>query len=380
MFNIGSIISENNPDIGTARAAGPGLDTWTGAAARSRIANSTFILVLTTVLIDYLANLPRRIGARLFAMNDAEADWRGWQTINTYAGLGRRYRDPRFDTLCDCPHCQGTGSKADQECPACLGTGCLTGSALAGADGYDGYDGELAMASGRPRRRNDPSVLASVETAVRTVTRPGTFGLIWHWRYELALITGPAGIAFAVDYTAGVAWLIAAAAIGTTILTAAVLWPRSRRRLIARAWCVITPHRVRTGCTHAWVQSRDGRLPALLRTTPTVCGERLLLWCRAGITAADLDAARDIISAACWAREVRVIPDERHGHIVTLEVIRRGLGVPPGVVPAAPSWPQLNPLPHSKTDSLDSEEPVLPPRADDPLPRIDDALPLGAGS
>jgi hypothetical protein len=371
MFNISSFINENNPDISAVRAAGPSFDTWTGQAARSRIANCTFFLIATTALSDYLANLPRRIGARLFAMNDAEAGWRGWQTINAYGGLGRRYRDPRFDALCECPHCQGTGTKADQECPACLGTGCLTGI---GADAAtDDADGELAMASGRPRQRNDPSVLASVETAVRTVTRPGIFGLIWHWRYELALVSGPAGIAFAVGYTAGIAWLIAVAAIGTAILTAAVLWPRSRRRLIARAWCVITPHRVRTGCTHAWVQSRDGRLPTILRTTPTDFGERLALWCRAGITTADLDAARDVIGAACWAREVRVIPNERRGHLVTLEVIRRGLAVPPSMVPATPSWPHLNPLPHGEPNSLDPEEPALLARADDPLP-------LGAGN
>jgi hypothetical protein len=376
MFKISSIISENNPEIGAVRAAGPGFDTWTYAAARSRIANSALFLIATTVPSDYLANLPGRIGDRLFAMNDAEAGWRGWQAINAYGGLGRRYRDPRFDTLCECPHCQGTGSKADQDCAACLGTGCLTGGALAG---IDEFDGELAMASGRPRRRNDPSVLASVETAVRMVTRPGISGLIWHWRYELVLITGPVGIALAVDWTAGATWLIATTATAMAILTAAVLWPRSRRRLAARAWCVITPHRVRTACTHAWVQSRDGRLPTLLRTTPTDFGERLLIWCRAGITAADLDAARDIISAACWAREARVIPSERHGHIVTLEVIRRGLALPPGVIPATPSWPQLNPLTRGETSGLDSEEPASSPRADDPPTRTGDALPLGAG-
>ena len=77
---------------------------------------------------------------------------------------------------------------------------------------------------------------------------------------------------------------------------------------------------------------------------------------------------------------MRVIPSERHGHLVTLEVIRRGLAVPPSVIPVTPSWPELNPLPHSETGSLDSEEAALPSHADDSLPRMDDALPLGAGS
>jgi hypothetical protein len=47
------------------------------------------------------------------------------------------------------------------------------------------------MASGRPRRPNDPSVMASVETALSSVTRPGIFGLIWNWRYELGLSAWP---------------------------------------------------------------------------------------------------------------------------------------------------------------------------------------------
>jgi hypothetical protein len=32
-------------------------------------------------------------------MNDAEAGWRGWQVTETLGGLGRRYRDTRWDAL-----------------------------------------------------------------------------------------------------------------------------------------------------------------------------------------------------------------------------------------------------------------------------------------
>jgi hypothetical protein len=41
------------------------------------------------------------------------------------------------------------------------------------------------MAFGRPRRRNDPSVMASVEAATSVVARPGPIARLWHWRYEL---------------------------------------------------------------------------------------------------------------------------------------------------------------------------------------------------
>ena len=151
------------------------------------------------------------------------------------------------------------------------------------------------MASGRPRQPNDPSIMASVEAAVSTVTRPHLLTRLWHWRYELGLIAGALLGAAAIGYTLGLDWLIAVAAAAMVIGVTAMTWPPSRHAIIARAWCVITPHRVRTGCTQAWIQTRDGRLPAVLYTVPTDFGERVWLWCRAGIIAGDLEAARDIL-------------------------------------------------------------------------------------
>jgi hypothetical protein len=98
------------------------------------------------------------------------------------------------------------------------------------------------MAFGRPRRRNDPSVMASVEAAISTVARPGLLARLWHWRYELGLITGLAVVGLASGYELGAAWLIAIAATGLALLTGALIWPPSRQRLITRAWCVITLH------------------------------------------------------------------------------------------------------------------------------------------
>ena len=196
------------------------------------------------------------------------------------------------------------------------------------------------MAFGRPRRPNDPSVMASVETALSSVARPGIFGLIWNWRYESGLSAGLAAVALASGYALGAAWLIAMAAAGLVLLTAGLAWPPSRQRLVARAWCVITPHRVRTGCRHAWVQTRDGRLPVILYTTPAAFGERVTLWCRAGITHGDLDGARDILRAACWARDVRVTGSARYAHVVVLEVIRHLPATPPGQ--GGTGWPYLN--------------------------------------
>ncbi|WP_300614580.1 hypothetical protein [Trebonia sp.] len=49
----------------------------------------------------WLTGLLRRAGDRLFAMNDAEAGWRGWQVTVLNGGLARQYRDGGFDTLCN---------------------------------------------------------------------------------------------------------------------------------------------------------------------------------------------------------------------------------------------------------------------------------------
>lgn len=209
------------------------------------------------------------------------------------------------------------------------------------------------MASGRPQEPNDPSVMASVEAAIRTAARPGIIALAWHWRYELCLITGLAVVGLASGYALGAAWLIAIAATGLAILAAATAWPPARKRIIARAWCVITPHRIRTGCMHAWVQTRDGRLPTVLYTRLTPFGERVTMWCRAGITAADLEAARDILCAACWASDVRVVTNPCYRHIVVLEVIHRPRAEHPDDL--APVWLRLN---RGEPDSADPDEPV----------------------
>jgi len=196
------------------------------------------------------------------------------------------------------------------------------------------------MTFGRPRRRNDPSVMASVEAAISVVARPGPIARLWHWRYELGLINGVLLGGVAIGVTLGPGWLIAAAAATMAVLAAALTWPTSRRRIIARTWCVITPHRIRTGCTQAWVHTRDGHLPVVLYTVPAAFGERVWLWLRAGVTTGDLEAARDVLRAACWASDVRVVINDRRNHIVVLEVIRRP---PPGGPGGNPSgWPYLN--------------------------------------
>jgi len=53
------------------------------------------------VLLSWLAFGSRRLGDHLFTTNDAEACWHDWQITKVHGGLGRRYRDPLFDTSPD---------------------------------------------------------------------------------------------------------------------------------------------------------------------------------------------------------------------------------------------------------------------------------------
>jgi hypothetical protein len=81
---------------------------------------------LVAVLVDCLGGYPRRWGDRWYTPNDEEACWRGWQTTRTHGGLGRRYRDPAFDSLAECARCRGAGLRADVECAGCQGTGRIS--------------------------------------------------------------------------------------------------------------------------------------------------------------------------------------------------------------------------------------------------------------
>jgi hypothetical protein len=51
------------------------------------------------LLTAWLIGLPRRAGARLHSMNDAEARWWRWHVTERCCGLVRQYRDARFEEL-----------------------------------------------------------------------------------------------------------------------------------------------------------------------------------------------------------------------------------------------------------------------------------------
>ena len=145
------------------------------------------------------------------------------------------------------------------------------------------------MPAGRPHGPNDPSLMSSLETAVRQVRRPGPVEFTWNWRWEtglLAVLAVPVGL---VTSAFGLIGLVVTAGAGLAVSIATLLLLAASPPMVpARAWCLITPHRVRAGCVNAWVQTRSGKLPFIVSTTPTPYGEQVRLWLRAGLTAADL--------------------------------------------------------------------------------------------
>jgi hypothetical protein len=143
---------------------------------------------------------------------------------------------------------------------------------------------------------------------------------LFRFRTELAILTaGTVGgweLAKAVTLT----W---AMIILTTTTAVVTVLPWTRQFIIRRAWCVLSRHRIQKVCYETRMHTRSGRLPLVLRIHPTQVGERALIWCRAGICAADFEAHAAEIAAACYARQARIEANRRWAQLVQLDIVRR---------------------------------------------------------
>jgi hypothetical protein len=170
----------------------------------------------------------------------------------------------------------------------------------------------------RPRRPPRGDLISDLQRDLRPVARPNVLVLLWRWRWELALfLCLPTGLTVLITR---LGWMWGLTIIGITAV--AFEWPEARQWLVKHVRCIVTAHRVRTGCAQAWIQSRSGKLPIILLTRPQPYGERVYIWCRAGICLEDFEAASDILRSACWAIGTSVTSSTRYSHIVILEVIR----------------------------------------------------------
>ncbi|MBO3744638.1 hypothetical protein J5X84_01065 [Streptosporangiaceae bacterium NEAU-GS5] len=159
-----------------------------------------------------------------------------------------------------------------------------------------------------------------MKSSVAPVAPPGPVTFLWRWRYEIAVLAGAPAIAVMAVRGWGAWWALAG---GTATVLTVCLWPEARRRLAARVWCVITTHRVRKAFAEGMVVTRRGKLPVIVCTRPEAFGERLWVWCRAGISPRDVEETRELIAAACWfASEVRVWRHPQRASLVVIDVVR----------------------------------------------------------
>jgi hypothetical protein len=179
----------------------------------------------------------------------------------------------------------------------------------------------MRMMMPSPRPTSIRGAQAALEYGIGTVSRANPVIAAWRWRYELAAFATLAAVWIALDTAAAAALTGGLAAA----LALTVCFARGRRFLAARTWCIVTAHRVRTGCAQTWIHSRYGKLPVILWTQSRPSGERVYLWCRAGISATDFNSASRLLAAACMAKDIRVSQHARYAHLIALDVIRREL-------------------------------------------------------
>lgn len=171
-----------------------------------------------------------------------------------------------------------------------------------------------------PHWHRDTRMTTDLRRALVEVAPPNPLVAVWRWRYEIALLAALAASLTVAIISIGV-WPTVGAL--TVITLTALCWPPARQFVVNRAWCILTAHRVRVGCAEAMIYSRRGKIPIIMWTSHQPFGERVLLWCRAGTSIDDFITTRAVLTSACWAQDVAVLPDTRHPHLVTLDVIRR---------------------------------------------------------
>ncbi|MBO0823062.1 MAG: hypothetical protein J2P27_04270 [Actinobacteria bacterium] len=190
----------------------------------------------------------------------------------------------------------------------------------------------MPKASNR-NHRNNPYALDKMFATVHH----SAAGALFRFRTELAvLVTTGAGFT-ALTYLVSIVQA-ALILLGLTLTVTVLPWPR--RFIARRAWCVLSRHRIQRVCFETMMHTRSGRLPLVLRISPTQVGERAIVWCRAGICAEDFEGNAAEIAAACYAREVRVLGSKRWAQIVVLHIVRRDtLAAHHVIAPALASQP-----------------------------------------
>jgi hypothetical protein len=185
----------------------------------------------------------------------------------------------------------------------------------------------MAKSSSSRNHRNNPYVLDRAFVRVHH----SAAGTLFRFRTELATLAAGIIGGWELAKAVTVTWAVVILTVTATVI---VVLPWTRRFVIRRAWCVLSRHRIQRVCFETRMHTRSGRLPLVLRIHPTQVGERALIWCRAGICAADFEAHAEEIAAACYARQARVEGNKRWAQLVQLDIVRRDTLAPAHVIPS----------------------------------------------
>jgi hypothetical protein len=164
------------------------------------------------------------------------------------------------------------------------------------------------------RRPNDPIRWKDFDP----YRRPSVITLAWRWRTEIALIVALVGLEYGLAQVMG---LISGVLV--TVAAAEILYavPATRRWIARRGWCLFTRHRLYSVFRETKTTTLKGRLPLIMRVSPTDYGERVVVWCRAGISVERLQGIESEIRDACMADEVDFQPVR--APCTQIEIVRR---------------------------------------------------------
>ena len=198
----------------------------------------------------------------------------------------------------------------------------------------------MAKSSSARNHRNNPYVLDRAFVRVHH----SAAGTLFRFRTELATLTAATAGGWELARAVTLTW---AAVVLTATATVITVLPWTRRFLVQRAWCVLSRHRIQKACYETRMHTRSGRLPLVLRIHPTQVGERALIWCRAGICAADFEAHTPEIAAACYARQARVEGNKRWAQLLNLDIVPRDTlashhVISSGIARLSPKWRQAS--------------------------------------
>jgi hypothetical protein len=89
----------------------------------------------------WISSVLDRLDRSAFREPDLRATAHGWQ-VRRERRFRRIYRDPRWDTVSECPTCHGSGHDRAQPCGTCAGAGTVRQEAAA-------HQGSTRPAGGR---------------------------------------------------------------------------------------------------------------------------------------------------------------------------------------------------------------------------------------